>query len=348
MNLDAVALFSPRTSTTDRGSRIARLLPHFATCMTTSEIYNCLMYILSFTADVFKTATGSPWRYCHPDLASFRDTDLSKYFDTIPHAELLRCVARRIVDGEVLRLIKLWLKTPIEERGADGKRRLTGGKRSRCGTPQGGVVSPLLANLYMNPFLKHWPFTGCGEAFLAQIIAYADDFVILSCAQAVEAMMWTEAVMTKLALSLNEAKTSISDARKERFEFLGYSFSPHHWWKNGQRYLRVSPSKKSVQRIRAKISALLVPFNKGSWPEVRDQLNRLLSGWSAYFSYGTRVPAYLAVDAHVYDLLPHFLCSLHNVSRLLTSPFSFVDVFRELAVLHLMRSHNVLPPSVLP
>src|SRR5271157_3158536 len=90
------------------------------------------------------------------------DADLSKYFDTIPHAELLRCVARRIVDGEVLRLIKLWLKTPIEERDADGKRRLTGGKRSKCGTPQGGVVSPLLANLYMNRFLKHWRLTGCG------------------------------------------------------------------------------------------------------------------------------------------------------------------------------------------
>jgi RNA-directed DNA polymerase len=226
------------------------------------------------------------------------DADLSKYFDTIPHAQLLRCVARRIVDGEVLRLIKLWLKTPIEERDADGKRRLTGGKRSRCGTPQGGVVSPLLANLYMNRFLKHWRFTGCGEAFRARVIAYADDFVILSCGHAEEAMMWTKAVMTKLGLTLNEAKTSIRDARKERFEFLGYSFGPHYWWKNGQRYLGASPSKKSVQRIRAKISALLVPGNKGSWPAVRNRLNSLLSGWSAYFSQGTRVSAYRAVDAH--------------------------------------------------
>ena len=86
----------------------------------------------------------------------------------------------------------------------------------------------------MNRFLKHWRFTGCGEAFRAQIIAYADDFVILSCGHAAEAMMWTKAVMTKLGLSLNEAKTSIRDARKERFEFLGYSFGPHYWWKNGQ------------------------------------------------------------------------------------------------------------------
>ena len=274
------------------------------------------------------------------------DADLSKYFDTIPHAELLRCVARRIVDGEVLRLIKLWLKTPIEERDADGKRRLTGGKRGRCGTPQGGVVSPLLANLYMNRFLKHWRLTGCGEAFRAQIIAYADDFVILSCSRAVEAMVWTKAVMTKLGLNLNEAKTSIRDARTERFEFLGYSFGPHYWWKNGQRYLGASPSKKSVQRIRAKISALLVPGNKGSWPEVRDQLNSLLSGWSAYFSQGTRVSAYRAVDAHVYDRVRNFLCRRHKASRRGTSRFSFGEVFGELAVLHLMRARNGRPPWV--
>jgi RNA-directed DNA polymerase len=274
------------------------------------------------------------------------DADLSKYFDTIPHAQLLRCVARRIIDGEVLRLIKLWLKTPIEERDADGKRRLTGGKRSKCGTPQGGVVSPLLANLYINRFLKHWRFTGCGEAFRAQIIAYADDFVILSRGHAVEAMMWTKAVMMKLGLNLNEAKTSIKDARKERFEFLGYAFGPHYWWKNGQRYLGASPSKKSVQRIKAKISELLVPGNKGSWPGVRDRLNRLLSSWSAYFGHGTRVPAYRAVDAHVYDRVQNFLCRRHNVSRRGTSRFSFGDVFGELAVRRLMRAHNGRPPWV--
>ena len=103
------------------------------------------------------------------------DADLSKYFDTIPHADLLKSVARRIVDRHVLWLIKLWLKAPIEERDGDGKPRMSGGKGSTRGTPQGGVASPLLSVIYMNRFLKHWRLTGRGEAFRAHVISYADD-----------------------------------------------------------------------------------------------------------------------------------------------------------------------------
>jgi RNA-directed DNA polymerase len=140
------------------------------------------------------------------------DADLSRYFDTIPHNELLKSVARRVADGSVLRLIKLWLKAPIEERDADGTRRMSGGKSGTRGTPQGGVASPLLANIYMNRFLKHWRLTERGEAFAAHIISYADDFVILSRGRAAEALTWTKAVMTKLGLTLNEAKTSLKNA----------------------------------------------------------------------------------------------------------------------------------------
>ena len=92
------------------------------------------------------------------------DADLSKYFDSIPHSELLKSVARRVVDRNVLRLIKMWLKAPIEERDKDGTRRISGGKGEKHGTPQGGVASPLLANIYMNRFLKYWRLSGCGEA----------------------------------------------------------------------------------------------------------------------------------------------------------------------------------------
>jgi RNA-directed DNA polymerase len=229
------------------------------------------------------------------------DADLSKYFDTIPHCDLLRSVARRIVDRNVLRLIKLWLKTPVEDTDGNGKRRLTGGKGSKRGTPQGGVISPLLANLYMNRFLKHWRQSGRGEAYRARIVSYADDFVILSRKSAGEAMTWTRQVMTKLGLALNETKTAVRDARRECFDFLGYSFGPHRYRKDGHWYLGASPSKKSVLRLKAKVSDLLVPGDMGAWPEVRDRLNRLLIGWSSYFSHGTRMPAYRAVDSHVYD-----------------------------------------------
>src|SRR5436853_1348433 len=140
----------------------------------------------------------------------------------------MKSVARRITDGAVLRLIKLWLKAPIEERDGDGKRRMSGGKSNACGTPQGGVASPLLANIYMNRFLKHWRLTGCDRAFRAHVVAYADDFVILSRGRAAEALAWTKAVMTKLGLTLNEAKTSLKDAPQARFDFLGYSFGPHY------------------------------------------------------------------------------------------------------------------------
>ena len=184
----------------------------------------------------------------------------------------------------MLRLIKLWLKAPIEERDeATGPGASSGGKGNTRGTPQGGVASPLLANIYMNRFLKYWRLTGRGEAFRAHVVAYADDFVILSRGRAAEALAWTKAVMTRLGLTLNEAKTSLKDARQERFDFLGYSFGPHRYKANGQWYLGASPSKKSVQRLKTKVGNLLVPGNNDPWPEVRDTLNRSLLGWSNYF-----------------------------------------------------------------
>ena len=231
------------------------------------------------------------------------DADLSKYFDTIPHRELMQCVARQIVDRDVLSLIKMWLTVPVEERDKNGKRRLTGGKDRHCGTPQGG----------------------------------ADDFVILSRSKAKEAREGTRQVIMRLGLTLNEAKTNIKQARKESFDFLGYTFGPHCYRKTGQRYTGASPSKKSVARIKQKVGDLLVPRHRGTWAEVRDRLNQILRGWSAYFSYGTRTQAYRAADNHVYDCVRHFLRRRHKVQSRGTTRFTAEVVFGELEVLRLRR-----------
>jgi len=271
------------------------------------------------------------------------DADLSKYFDTIPHSDLLKSVARRIVDRHVLELIKLWLKAPVEERDGDGKRRMSGGKSSTRGTPQGGVVSPMLSVIYMNRFLKHWRLTQRGEAFRAHVVNYADDFVILSRGHAEEALAWTAAVMTKLGLTLNEAKTSVKNAREESFDFLGYTLGPRWFPKDGRRYLGAGPSKRSVQRIKTKVGDLLSPGEKGAWPKVAQRLNRLLGGWSAYFSHGSVAAAYSAVDQHVEDRVRNFLRRRHKTPGCGTRCFSGDRIFGELGVLRLQRGCGVSP-----
>src|SRR5205085_1040276 len=148
----------------------------------------------------------------------------------------------------------------------------------------------------------------------AHVVAYADDFVILSRGRAAEALAWTKAVMTRLGLTLNEAKTSLKNARQERFDFLGYSFGPHRYKADGKWYLSASPSKKSMQRFKTKVGNLLVPGNNDPWPEVRDTLNRSLLGWSNYFCYGTCRSAFRGVDRYVYERVRDFLARRHKVA----------------------------------
>ena len=271
-------------------------------------------------------------RQGHTDVV---DADLSKYFDTIPHHELMLTIARRIVDRDMLGLIKQWLKAPVETTGADGEKRMEGGKASTRGTPQGGVISPLVANLDMNRFLKHWRQSGKAEAWQAHIINYADDFVILSRGYAAEAVAWTDRVMTRLGLTLNRSKTRLCDARRERFDFLGYSFGPHIFRQEGRRYIGASPSQKSVQRLKDKVSAMLVPGNLGPWPEVRGALNRMMRGWCGYFSEGSHYVTDRAIESHLYDRVRNFLVRRHRMPARSIGPFRKDAVFGELGVLRL-------------
>jgi len=276
------------------------------------------------------------------------DADLARYFDSIPHSDLMQSIARRVVDRNVLSLIKMWLKAPIEERDKDGTRRVSGGKGNKVGTPQGGTLSPLLANIYMNRFLKHWRQSGAGEAFRAHVVAFADDFVILSRGRAAEALTWSKAVMTRLGLTINEAKTSLKDARKERFDFLGYQFGPHYPYKSKVRtYLGASPSKKSVQRLRTKVGELLVPGNQEPWPEVRDELNSILRGWSNYFCYGTRVGAFRSANHYVRERVRTFLTRRHKVAGRGNRRFAYETIYGELGVLCLERLPRTVPPWAL-
>lgn len=271
----------------------------------------------------------------HEGYTDIVDADLSKYFDTIPHSELMQCVARRIVDRQMLHLIKMWIQVPVEERDETGKKRLTGGKDNDRGTPQGGVVSPALANLYMNRMLKGWRQTRRGEQYEAHIVNYADDFVILSRGHAEEALEWTRGVVERLKLTLNEKKTSIRNARAERFDFLGYTFGPHYSMRTGREYIGYSPSKKSVSRIKEKVGHHLVPGNMAPWEEACERLNQILRGWRAYFGRGAKSKAYRAVDEYVYSKVRQYLRRRHKVSSQGTRQFSEERVYGPLGVVRL-------------
>jgi RNA-directed DNA polymerase len=175
----------------------------------------------------------------------------------------------------------------------------------------------------------------------AHVVVYADDLVILSRSHAAEAMAWMKAVMIRLGLSVNEAKTSLKDATRERFDFLGYSFGLHYQRRNGRRYLGASPSKKSLQRVKDKVGDILVPSNVGAWPEVRDRLNYLLRGWSNYFSYGSLTLGYRVVNQHVAHCTRHFLRRRHKVLSRGTRQFSDQAIFDKFGVVRLTPPRRV-------
>jgi RNA-directed DNA polymerase len=275
------------------------------------------------------------------------DADLSDYFDTIPHHELLLCVARRVVDRHMLGLVKLWLKAPVEGRNADGKTRMSGGKGTTCGTPQGGVVSPLLANIYMHRFLKAWRKQGRGEVYRARVVNYADDLVILTRGGAQAALEWTRRIITKIGLTLNEQKTCIRNARREPFNFLGYTFGPMTSKVTGRKYLGAAPSAKAIQRLRKRMRQILHRGNVAPWTEVAKELNRTLRGWENYFSYGSLGRAYEAVNWAVLERTRYVLRHRHRVNtQSMWRRFPAKVIYRKFGVHQLRRCKAMPTPCV--
>ena len=245
------------------------------------------------------------------------DADLSGYFDSIPHTELMKSVARRISDRHLLHLVKMWLEAPVEETDGQGqKRRTTRNKDEGRGTPQGGVVSPLLANLYMRRFIVAWRENGHEKRLDARIVNYADDFVICCKAgKATEAMLVMRRMMEKLRLTVNEKKTRQCRLPDETFDFLGYTFGRCYSIRTGREYLSPKPRKSKVQRICQEVSALT--DRRWYWKDVQQvvaSLNARLSGWANYFCLGPVGKAYRIIDKHARKRLRHWLCEKHRVA----------------------------------
>ena len=243
------------------------------------------------------------------------EADLSGYFDTIPHAELMKSVARRIADRHVLRLIKRWLHAPVEETDERGRRdRTTRNKDVGRGCPQGAPLSPLLANLYMRRFVLGWKALGYEARFQAKIVNYADDFVICCGSQSGDAMEAMRRMIRKLRLTINEEKTRICRLPDESFDFLGYTFGRCYSRRTGRRYIGQRPSKKKVAAVCHRISE----WTSSSWGSLDEQvqvarLNRLMIGWANYFCQGPVSNDYRRITEHARERVRQWLRRKHKV-----------------------------------
>ena len=243
------------------------------------------------------------------------DCDLSNYFGEIPHAELLKSLARRISDGRMLRLIKAWLEMPVEEDdGKGGKRRTNRARRERKGTPQGSPISPLASNLYMRRFILGWKALGHARRFRAEIVNYADDFCVLGKAPAAETLAAVERLVAGLKLTVNERKTRCLRCPEEPLEFLGYRIGRNYRPYGKGAYIGTRPGKASVQSICRRISDMTARGWSWQSPEAMvESLNRTMTGWANYFSLGQVSPAYSTVNRHAVRRLRRWLCLKHKV-----------------------------------
>ncbi len=243
------------------------------------------------------------------------DADLSKYFDTIPHAKLMAVVAERISDKAVLGLINQWLKAPIVEEKDDSRRQvISGGKSNRFGTPQGGVISPLLANLYLHLLDRIWYRRDLANRYDARIVRYADDLVILCKGSVERPLQILKAVLEKCDLRLNEKKTRIVNSYEESFEFLGFSFQMRRSRRSGKYYPHTEPSKRSIERIKARIKEIThrrrtpVPL-----PLLVMEMNQVTRGWSGYFHHGHSTKVMSRVKWFTEERVRKHLCERYKV-----------------------------------
>ena len=251
------------------------------------------------------------------------DADVCGYFDSIPHAELMKSVARRLSDRHLLHLIKMWLQTPVEEVDRRGRTcRTTRNKDEGRGCPQGAPISPLLSNLYMRRFVLGWKTLGHERRLDAHIVNYADDMVICCRGTADEALAAMRSMMHKLKLTVNEEKTRVCCLPDDTFDFLGYTIGRCYSPRNGRAYWGTRPSRKKTQELCRKVSEM----TRRRWTplDVEDrvtQLNRMLVGWANYFCLGAASHAYRAIDSHVRFRLRQWLCAKHKLQDRGTSRF---------------------------
>jgi RNA-directed DNA polymerase len=285
-------------------------------------------------------AVGQVQRLLRTGHTEVVDADLSGYFDSIPHAELMKSVSRRISDGRLLRLIKLWLETPVEETDAKGHRhRTTRNKDQGMGAPQGAPISPLLSNLYMRRFVKGWKTGGHERRLVAHIVNYADDFVICCRGLAEQAMGVMRGMMSRLKLTVNETKTRLCRLPEETFDFLGYTLGRNYDRRTGAPYLGPRPSRKKIDRLCGEISELTGRGTTGLEVEVQiGRINRKLRGWSNYFRIGTVSRAYRNIDSHVRYRVRQWLCAKFKVPGQGKTRYPDAYLYRELRLYRLQRS----------
>jgi RNA-directed DNA polymerase len=250
----------------------------------------------------------------HKGYSLVIDADLSKYFDTIPHAKLMAVVAERIVDGRILHLIKQWLKSPVVEKGKDGNNHISGGRSNRRGTPQGGVISPLLANLYLHLLDRIWERHNLERRYAARLVRYADDMVVLCARDTDKPLSMLKHVLERLGLTLNEMKTNIVNAWDTSFEFLGFEIWMQQSMLSGKAYPHVQPGKKAAARIKAQTTDLtrraLTPM---PLPMLMERLNQTLRGWTGYFHYRNSTQVLKMVKWHAEERLRTHMRKRHKI-----------------------------------